>query len=482
MVNADTAVCNGFPTDDQKRIMTMTSQTTTQITTSVMTPETPRHDACLDFIHNLRFDDLPDGVIQQAKICLLDLLGVAAAGQSTRLSRIMSGFVQSQYPGDIPLLFEGASASACGSALYGGMLIDSVDAHDGQVLTKGHVGVAVLPALLSQAYANPVDGKELLTTLVMGYEIATRAGIALHATADDYHTSGAWNGLAAAAVVARLRGLDADKTWEAIGSAEFYGPRSQMMRCIDYPTMVKDGSGWGALAGVSCALMAEHGFTGAPAITISDEQVADIWGDLGERWYILEQYFKAYPVCRWAQPAVEAVRQIRSQADNLNPDDIAEIHIHTFHQGARLHVKHPDTTEQAQYSLPFSVASALIDGVVTAEAVAENDGGLGDTRRQALSGKVITHEVAAYDALFPAERWAHARILLKDGTELTSEPCIARGNPENPLTVEEIISKFHTLAGPYVADARRHNIAELSLNLQALDSDEMTAYLALLKD
>ncbi|WP_315981724.1 hypothetical protein [Aliamphritea spongicola] len=105
-----------------------------------------------------------------------------------------------------------------------------------------------------------------------------------------------------------------------------------MMRCIDYPTMVKDGSGWGALAGVSCALMAEHGFTGAPAITISDEKVADIWGDLGERWYILEQYFKAYPVCRWAQPAVEAVRQIRSE-HAVNPDDIAEIHIHTFHQG-----------------------------------------------------------------------------------------------------------------------------------------------------
>ncbi|WP_271272268.1 MmgE/PrpD family protein [Aliamphritea hakodatensis] len=459
----------------------MTTQTTHQTTLQTSSQTTPRHDACLDFIHNLRFESLPEAVVQQAKICLLDLLGVAAAGQSTRLSRIMSGFVQSQYPGDIPLLFEGASASACGSALYGAMLIDSVDAHDGQVLTKGHVGVTVLPAMLSQICANPVDGKELLTTLVMGYEIATRAGIALHATADDYHTSGAWNGLAAAAVVARLRGLDGEKTWEAIGSAEFYGPRSQMMRCIDYPTMVKDGSGWGALAGVSCALMAEHGFTGAPAITISDEQVADIWADLGERWYILEQYFKAYPVCRWAQPAVEAVRQIRSE-HSVNPDDIAAIHIHTFHQGARLHVKHPDTTEQAQYSLPFSVASALIDGVVTAEAVAETADGLGDSRRQALSGKVITHEVAEYDALFPAERWAHARIVLNDGTELSSEPCIARGNPENPLTEDEIISKFHTLAGPYVADTRRQTIAELSMNLQTLDSDEIVAYLALLKD
>src|SRR3546814_7985834 len=84
----------------------------------------------------------------------------------------------------------------------------------------------------------------------MGYEVATRAGIVLHGSVSDYHTSGAWNALGVAAVASRLLGLDRERTRHAIGIAEYHGPRSQMMRCIDHPTMLKDGSGWGAFAGV----------------------------------------------------------------------------------------------------------------------------------------------------------------------------------------------------------------------------------------
>ena len=435
----------------------------------------------LDFIHQLSYEQLPERVVQQAKRCLLDLIGVAAAGQSTAMSQITSKFVQSQYPGDVPLLFANKTASAVGTALYGGMLIDSVDAHDGQVLTKGHVGVTVLPALLSQLTQHKIDGREFITTLVIGYEIATRAGIALHATAEDYHTSGAWNALAAAAVVARLNKMDHQQTWEALGIAEFSGPRSQMMRCIDHPTMVKDGSGWGALTGVSSALMAELGFTGAPAITISAPEVEHIWIDLEKRWYILEQYFKAYPVCRWAQPAVEAVRKVCQDNQNVDCDQIAEIQIYTFHQGARLHVKHPKTTEQAQYSLPFSVASALLDGIVTAESVAESDIGLGNKTRHILSEKVNCIEVDEYNAVFPAERWAHAKLVMNDGQVLSSEPCIARGNPENPLSEQEIEEKFHTLSAPYLNVEKRQLICQEVEQLETLDSEQLNNFIALLR-
>lgn len=429
-----------------------------------------------DFIHQLSFDDLPEHIVQQAQICLLDLLGVAVAGHETRLAKIMLDFVQSQYPGDVPLLFSEKTSSASGAALFGAMLIDSIDAHDGQVLTKGHVGVAILPGLLALLKEKPVDGKELLTALVVGYEIATRAGIALHATADDYHTSGAWNSIGVAAVAARLHYLNETKTKEALGTAEFYGPRSQMMRCIDHPTMVKDGSGWGALAGISAALMAKAGFTGAPAITLASDDVTDIWADLGDRWYIMEQYFKAYPVCRWAQPAVEAVRQIRQQHE-LKAEDIAEIHIHSFHEATRLHVKQPDTTEQAQYSLLFSVATAIMDDVITAGSVAENDHGLFNPTRKALSNKVITHEEDSYNAVFPAERWAHARILLNDGTELTSEPCIARGNPENPLSKDEIVDKFHSLADQGLSEQQRNVLVEQCFSIKEFGLEEVDNFL-----
>ena len=93
-----------------------------------------------------------------------------------------------------------------------------------------------------------------------------------------------------------MLGLDPAVTAEAVGIAEYHGPRSQMMRVIDHPTMLKDGSGWGAMAGVSAAYLARDGFTGAPAITMTAPEVHDRWADLGSTWWILDQYFKPHPV------------------------------------------------------------------------------------------------------------------------------------------------------------------------------------------
>src|SRR5262249_16850604 len=151
----------------------------------------------------------------------------------------------------------------------------------GHVLTKGHAGAALLPALLALVdAAHPgeraaaIDGREFLTCLVLGYEVATRAGIALHATVPDYHCSGAWNALGCAAIVARLLDFDGERTREALGIAEYFGPRGQILRACDSPTMVKDGSGWGAHAGVTAALLAREGFTGAPALTVERNDAA----------------------------------------------------------------------------------------------------------------------------------------------------------------------------------------------------------------
>jgi len=150
-----------------------------------------------------------------------------------------------------------------------------------------------LPALLAFADTGPpIDGKTFLTLLVLGYEIGTRAGIALHASTPDYHSSGAWNALACAAIGARALHLTPSQTNHALGIAEYHGPRAPMMRCIDHPTMVKDSSAWGAPAGVSAALLAAQGFTGAPATTVTADSTRNIWDDLGRRWRINEQYLK----------------------------------------------------------------------------------------------------------------------------------------------------------------------------------------------
>src|SRR3546814_14016395 len=99
-----------------------------------------------------------------------------------------------------------------------------------------------------------------------------------------------------------------------------------------YTTLFRsDGSAMGAMAGVSAALLTAAGFTGAPAITVADAAVAEVWGDLGERWRIEEQYVKAYPVCRWAQPAVEAVLSLRDDGarPTFTPQEVKRVTIHS---------------------------------------------------------------------------------------------------------------------------------------------------------
>lgn len=403
--------------------------------------------APVSFIHRLTFEDLPERVREQGKLCLLDLLGVALAGRRTKLSRIACDHaVEFFAPGTLRsrILFDGRSASPIGAGLAGAMTIDSCDGHDGHALTKGHVGVTVLPALLALAdQGREMSGREFLTSLVLGYEIGTRAGIGLHASACDYHTSGAWNALAAAALAARLLPLDAAQTREALGIAEYHGPRSQMMRCIDHPTMVKDGSGWGCMAGLSAGFLARQGFTGAPAMTVEQRETRMYWDDLGERWRILEQYFKPQPVCRWAHPAIDAALALK-RAHGFASEQIRAVRIATFHHATRLAHAQPATTEEAQYSLLFSVAVALKYGVVSFDAM--QGAGLDDPEVLRLSQSIRTEERAEFTARFPNERLAEVSVELHDGRRFESGPTKARGDPDLPLGADAIRDKYHRFA------------------------------------
>ena len=408
------------------------------------------------FVHNLTIEDIPSEVGHMARRCLVDLIAVWAAGADTEPSRIARDHAVRRYRGDIPLPFDGRFANPIGVAFAGAAAIDSIDAHDGHQPSKGHAGVALLPALFAELGPDPLcSTDEMLAHLIVGYEVAIRAALSLHSTVPDYHSSGAWNALGCTAIAARLRGFTHEQTRHALGIAEYFGPRAQMMRCIEHPSMVKDSSSWGPLVGLSAADLAEDGFTGAPAITCEGEDVTPLWGDLGKRWRILETNFKAHPVCRWAHPPLEAAADLRKQHD-IALNDIDEILVTSFHEATQLTTMRPKDSDAAQYSLPVIVALGLVHETILPVHLEPDSYDRPDFWR--LVDGVRFAESDAYNARFPADRCADVTFTLSDGRTVRSDTFLAQGNFDQPLPDSEILQKLDAYTVPVFSDDTRNKV------------------------
>lgn len=426
-----------------------------------------------DFALNRSPEAMPESAKEAAALMMLDTMGILIASGPMEAGVIARDTAALLYASTDPaysarMMFDGRAVSLAGAANAAATQTDNLDGHDGYNPTKGHIGVVVLPALAALAEHCPeLTGPDALAAVITGYEIAGRAGLSLHASVSDYHTSGAWNALGVVAMAARLRGLTADQMRQAMGIAEYHGPRSQMMREIANPTMLHDGSGWGAMVGVSAAILAEQGFTGAPAITIEAEEAAPHWADLGEFWQVEHQYVKPYPICRWAHAAIDGVRSVMLKND-LTHDQIRTMRINSFNEAACLFAGVPDTTSQAQYSLPFAVAAQAVHGWIGVEHI--SGAGLVDPVVSALTSRIEVNECERHSARFPQGRWADVEITTTDGRVLTSGDIHARGGPESPMTREEVIGKFRQFANPVVGEQRADGICEAILGWTSASS------------
>lgn len=412
--------------------------------------------------------DFPESTLRAAALMTLDTLGIAAAATPMEAGVIARDTASLLYASSDPdysarMLFDGRRVSLAGAAYAAATQIDNLDGHDGFNPVKGHIGVAVVPAIASLAQQLPdLTGPEALAAITIGYEIAGRAGLSLHGSVSDYHTSGAWNALGVAAVAARLRGHDPLQLRQGLGIAEYHGPRSQMMREIDNPTMLHDGSGWGAMVGLSAALLAERGFTGAPAITVEADEVACHWQDLGQIWQMELQYVKPYPICRWAHAAIDAVRAVMIR-NRLGHEQIAKVRINSFHEAACLYAGIPQTTSQAQYSLPFALAAYMARGKIGVAEISQD--GLQAPDVIANLQKIEVCETRNHNNRFPQSRTADAVIETVDGRILTSGDTHARGGPESPFSEQDICDKYDDFAGSFLDQSRSRRLRDSVLSL-----------------
>ncbi len=429
-----------------------------------------------DFTAQLTYDALPEAVLAVLRRSFLDTMGVAAVGSTTQLSEISRKGARAMFgvteAGPARMLMDGRTVSPAGAAMAGAFTIDSVDAHDGTSPCKGHAGSAIFPALMAVADAEvtqgrATDGRSFATLLAAAYEVSYRAGLSQHATCADYHTSGAWTAVGVAAAVARQIGCDADQIRHAAGIGEYHGPRSQMMRCIDHPTMLRDGVGWGAPSGVTAAYLAQLGFTGAPALTCEGTDAAEFWTDLGSGWRLVEDtHYKPYPCCRWAHPSLDAAAALMQQ-HGLSHDQIVAVEIRTFHNATRLAGQEPQSPDEFAYSIAFPVAAMIVRGRVGIEELAPHT--LQDPDILRISRATTLIDDNHFTAISVGKRWAEVTLILQDGTRLTSEPRTPRGDTDLPLSDAEISTKFHLFTDPVLGTSRANEIEDLATRFDTLD-------------
>ena len=435
-----------------------------------------------DFALQTDYDDIPVEVTERVKDLILDLSAVSAAANTIQAAKLgretaIRLFNANLEADSARILFDGRTASLAGAAYAGATQIDSLDAHDGFSRAKGHAGCALLPAVLAFAEKDArLSGRDLLSAMTIGYEIGCRAGLALHGTVSDYHTSGAWISLAVAALGVRLGGASPDVLRHAIGIAEYHGPRSQMMREIDNPTMLHDGSGWGSMVGVVAAELALAGFEGAPAITVEGEAASEYWQDLGVDWLSAKQNIKLFPVCRWAHAPIQAALNLRAE-HAIAIDDIERIEISSFHEATRLALDMPETTGKAQYSISYPVAAALKYGTLGAREVS------GETFNDVDIAKLVAlTAVAECDECndnFPQDRLGRTVIQTRDGQRLDSGIVRAPGEHINPVDRAGIVDKYRAFVEPVLDPDRAARIetAVFDLDREDMLASELTDWL-----
>ncbi|RMU99476.1 MmgE/PrpD protein [Pseudomonas syringae pv. tomato] len=423
------------------------------------------------FIQQLKFGDAPSATRKRIKTCLLDIIGVAAAARENGTSRILKEFAVANYATGAPcsrLWFDGRSVHPLGAGYAGGFSVDSLDAHEGHFTSKGHAGATVVPAIIALidaycAQGKSISGQEMLCVLMIGYETALRAGRALMATAPEYHASGAFSGIGVVCAGARLLKLDEAAFHHALGIAEYFGPRCPMMRLVDFPSMLRDAHGAGAHAGINALLMAQAGVTGAPAATVESAEVARFWQSMGDTWEIDEQYFKPWPVCRWAQPALTAMTGLLNQHPQITAEQIESIHIQTFHESVRLQGHTPKNADEAQYALAFPVAALVARGRIGPEEVTGAAIHAADILK--VSAKVRISEAADLSARFPEEILSRINVQLKDGSSLSSPTTCAKGDPGHPLSDVEFIEKYRFFSEPSLGVSHSRLLEQAVANL-----------------
>ena len=432
---------------------------------------------------NLKYEDLPAEVVNKAKLILRDGIGnqiaAAAIGEPAQrmveLVRSWGGAPEATVIGfgfKAPL----PHAVMCNAMMGHGVELD--DAHGSGLIKAGSV---LVPTVNAIAEFKGASGKEVITALVAGYEIAVRVAKAINPghRSRGYHTTGTVSCLGAAAAGARLLGCNAEQIAWAIGLAGMQSAGIQSY--LDDPCIAKPFSpGKSAFNGALAAVMASRGFSGPKKVLESKEgffnaftdsvRLSDLLDGLGTEFAIMEVGFKPHAACRYAHGPIDLAQDMYWK-NEVRAKDIEKITVHMSAMAIRQASKPKvSNLNAAMGSTQFGVALALATG--------------GNGLRDYWSGyeNRSIHDVATTQVELVAEeefgltgRQAIVEIATKDGRTLSLRSEEPRGEPTNPLTESELERKFTGLAAMVMTDPQK--VESISQRIMALEKEANAGFI-----
>lgn len=413
-------------------------------------------DQLTSFICECKFENLPGGIVTRAKEVVADTFAVIAAGaQESEVKALTSVLVASGGSGLSAIIGAGTRSEALKASLINGTAGTFLELDEGNQYGRGHAGIQVIPAVFAVADEQKISGRDLLTALVVGYEIAIRIGIACKLRM-SMHPHGSWGTVGAAVAVGKLMGYTESEMKEIISVSASMTTATNRQTMLEGGTVRNVYSGLSSHNGLLAHYMIKSGFTGESdgLKTVFGSVVSESFSpevmveELGNRYEIGRNYFKRYACCRYNHSALDATNAILEKIPNgrIDLDDIAGIDIETYSLAAQLCSQEPRNTLAAKFSIPFAIATRIVYGHAGVSSFTPH--ALNDKAVRALTKKVMVSEDPDLTAMMPDRRPSRVRITLHNGEILQEEAFINKGDTEDPYNKEELQEKYYELLDP----------------------------------
>ncbi len=445
------------------------------------------------FVSKTTFEELPKDVIGRAKQCILDALGAMLAASTTKEGQRFIEFAMIDGDrGESTIV--GAKKTSCLSAAFAnGTLAEILELDDGSRIMCGHPSSVVIPASLAVGESRKANGEDVITSIVLGYDIAIRVGGAMfpYHRARGFLNTGTSGTFGATAAAGKILGLDEEAMASAFGIAGFFVPAS-LSQSRAGTTIKPAHAGQAAQVAVKSALLAEKGFSATHSILEGPSGFCQATADkfdldrltdkLGEKYEIMDVYFKPHACCRHSHGAIDATLELIAKY-RIKPHDVESVIVRTNSGASRVvcqYAKPSDPYTSFQFSLPYVVAIALTDGEV---GLAQFDEAKRkDPEIHELMRKIKCALDPELDRLYLQDRRPTAvEIVTKKGERLSARVDFPKGSSENPLSKQELASKFRELASKVIDENKTENIIKLieGMEEEVSNIDKLMALLRL---